>query len=740
MYPSVPSPEASVELINAYCNERHEGKLVCSIEPVKGRTLRATRSFKVGELILEEPPLHAVRLDPENSACKKLTELCEKRSFTHPAIWYWCALNSVLVEGDPSVDGLQTITRRQWDLLRILFIPEAVQPSSEAIALVDYMGLRGIVKDIDMEIMIQVWLHNCFEHHQSPEGYAIYFMPSFCSHSCIANALWCTDNDSNFRFFPRAEIRAGDEVTLTYLSEDDMLRNTSYRRQLLEGAKDFKCMCERCVAPVDFSRGFRCPSCLVGVIYVHADETGCEKDFGGALLELQEEDKPMLEEAESTSAAETTSDSPIPDERGADTWRQSLAPQKLHSEARSGPSKLLPENQGQEGSCSITPYTIWARLLTELPEDKLCVRVESSTSELACAISGSAVHQSNFKQSLSSVVSSETPALSKVISGLRFGKTSALVSPEAVSQVLQIPRSGCCCVCHFTWTDKQRQRALAVEKILEDLVVSLDEMESNESREQSPTNSLSSESGELEYAQRQSAEESEDTDDRAHQILHRIKKRTLLQMLRKKWHLLEKSERLVVNSIIRLTFKTHWLAAQWYRFLESVSSPRRKLPQLDRLIWQFRNLYPGLTPALAWAIWDVAQALLSIGESSKVKKSANFRRLADYCIISSYNESVFILSILFGPDGTFPSSIVNNYAAAVEECIQRIAGEKGPSALSASDSGTSDSNFVALPQDICLPKMLPWYISPCAEVAVVTSVGVTVVPGSVLIKAYGKTS
>lgn len=39
--------------------------------------------------------------------------------------------------------------------------------------------------------------------------------------------------------------RAGDEVTLTYLSEDDMLRNTSYRRQLLEGAKDFKCMCER---------------------------------------------------------------------------------------------------------------------------------------------------------------------------------------------------------------------------------------------------------------------------------------------------------------------------------------------------------------------------------------------------------------------------------------------------------------------------------------------------------------
>lgn len=72
---------------------------------------------------------------------------------------------------------------------------------------------------------------------------------------------------------------------------------------------------------------------------------------------------------------------------------------------------------------------------------------------------------------------------------------------------------------------------------------------------------------------------------------------------------------------------------------------------------------------------------------------------------------------------------MNNYAAAVEECKQRIAGEKGPSAPSASDSGRLDSNFVALPQNICLPKMLPWYISPCAEVAVVTSVGVTMVPG-----------
>ena len=84
---SLPSAEESTVLINNYCSEHHQGKLLCTLDPVKGRTLRATRGFEVGELILQEPPLHAVRLDPENHACTKLMQLCERQGFTHPAIW-----------------------------------------------------------------------------------------------------------------------------------------------------------------------------------------------------------------------------------------------------------------------------------------------------------------------------------------------------------------------------------------------------------------------------------------------------------------------------------------------------------------------------------------------------------------------------------------------------------------------------------------------------------------------------
>ncbi|CDI81359.1 hypothetical protein, conserved [Eimeria praecox] len=542
--PSLLSVAESTALINNYCAEHHQGKLVCTLDPLKGRTLRANRSFQVGELILQEPPLHAVRLDLDNLVCTKLIRLCEEHAFTHPAIWYWCALNSVLVEGrDRPVDGLQAISRRQYDLLRILFIPDAVKPSSEAVTLVDCMGLRGVVEDIDMEIMIQVWLHNCFEHHQSPEGYAIYFMPSFCSHSCLPNALWCTDNDSNFRFFPRATIRAGDEVTLTYLSEDDMLRNTTHRRQLLEGAKDFKCMCES------------------------ADEAGTEEGFDGALLKVQEEAAPIPEDQRFIPASRSTSDSPIPDERAPDTWRQTPAPQHLYPETARG-------------------------------------------------------------------------------------------SAERYSQ---------------------RKRALAIERLLEDVFNSLErhEAELRDGLEQSPASSLSSGAGGPDRESHDIGNNSNESDEGAHELLQRLEVHELLCIVKRKWHLLEKKERRVLDATIKLTFSTHWLAAQWYRFLESVSSPRRKLLHLDRLIWQYRNLYPGLTPALAWAIWDVAQALFSLGENSRLRKSISFRRFADHCIVSSYYESVFILTILFGADGSFPVSIVSNYSDAVSECLERVNCESG---------------------------------------------------------------
>ncbi|CDJ59757.1 Chromosome III, complete sequence, related [Eimeria maxima] len=667
---SLPSAEESTVLINNYCSEHHQGKLLCTLDPVKGRTLRATRGFEVGELILQEPPLHAVRLDPENHACTKLMQLCERQGFTHPAIWYWCAVNSVLVEGrDKPVDGLQAISSRQYDLLRILFIPEAVKPSTEAVTLVDFMGLRGIVEDIDMEIMIQVWLHNCFEHHQSPEGYAIYFMPSFCSHSCLPNALWCTDNDSNFRFFPRTTIRAGDEVTLTYLSEDDMLRSTAHRRQLLEGAKDFKCMCER------------------------VNETGTEELFDGALLKTAQE-AAVPEVQGFMQCSRSTSESPIPDERAPDTWIQPLAQQRMYPETARGPAGQDGDRQiPVEAPTSMSLQTIWARLLlAELREGTPLGEGPSAASVGASGAAGACL-TSPF-----------------------FSKTSGLTSAEIASQLLQAPQSGCCCFCRTLWTNSQRQRALAVESLLEGVANSLDNPESNLRDDlHSPANSLSSTVEGSDGASHDTSNNNYDTDAGAQQLLQQLEVHELMHIMKKKWHLLDKRERRVVDSIIKLTFHTHWLVAHWCRFLESISTARRKLLHLDRLIWQYRNLYPGLTPALAWAIWDVAQAFFSLKDNSKLRKSVGFRRFADQCIVSSYNESVFILTKLFGSDGSFALSIVNNYSESVNECLERVVGQPAPimPTITEYSGGCHGPHSLGmqLGQPIELPQVWPWYIT-----------------------------
>ncbi|KAL8275952.1 hypothetical protein Esti_000068 [Eimeria stiedai] len=820
-----PSPEASIPIINSYCNERHNGKLVCVLDPLKGRTLRATKAFAVGDLILKEPPLHAVRLDPDSLACTKLMEVCEKHSFKHPAIWYWCALNSVLVEDDPPVTGLQAVTRRQWELLRTLFIPEVVEPSSEATTLVDCMGLRGIVDEVDLEIMIQVWLHNCFEHQRDPEGYIIYFMPSFCSHSCIPNALWCTDDDSSFLFFPRATITAGDEVTLTYLPEEDMLASTSRRRTLLEGAKDFKCMCERCVAPVDFSRGFRCPRCRSGVIYAHADDTGTKQAFNGALLMPPEDNHPNS--GHSTSARDLkllnlfASAEQRADTAGQPVPSASMRPGQAH--ASTGHSQMLENQRKPKG---ITLYTIWARLVDEHNE---FLRKEVKRSMVTSSESNPPLASSKDAAERRAPPDGVGDASDSLLSSFR--ETSALVSPELVSKILQKLQSGRCYMCNSSWTDGERKRALAVEKVVEATYSRFEETESEYSVSFSK-NGINELLSEWTSSKEPFFAESEMADKRARQALAGVDAQTALRILKKGWHLLDRHERTIVDSVIQLTFSSHWqaartydsLAAQWFRFLEMNSSPSRKLPHLDRIIWQYRNLYPGLTPAVAWAVWGVAQALLSLEvasniihtlkfhshmstmpcialrsamlepctwslcipailtihsvpqnflslpvkhrcctrddairnllsrvhaegfndrelsvrlqENPKLENLGSFQQYADQCIVSSYNESVFILSILFGANSSFTASIVDDYGNAIANCKDRLMQQTAPRWKDILLAKFGDSESPKRLNDPQFPNVWPCYISFCADLLISTSAGSARIFGNALIEAY----
>jgi len=128
---------------------------------------------------------------------------------------------------------------------------------------------------ITLERLIQIWVLNCFEYSDAPQGYSTYFFSSFMSHSCFPNAVWHYDGADHV-LRARRTIKVGDEVCISYLPEDGLLQSVPVRRWELHETKRFWCTCERCMAPQDLSRGFKCPKCKGkdGIIFANVPEAG----------------------------------------------------------------------------------------------------------------------------------------------------------------------------------------------------------------------------------------------------------------------------------------------------------------------------------------------------------------------------------------------------------------------------------------------------------------------------------
>jgi len=96
------------------------------------------------------------------------------------------------------------------------------------------------------------------------------------SHSCLPNAFWYYEGDKHV-LRARSDIAIGDEVCISYLSEDWLLRSGPERRWDLHQTKHFWCTCQRCNGESDFSRGFVCPRCRSGIVFGPAPGCGPAK-------------------------------------------------------------------------------------------------------------------------------------------------------------------------------------------------------------------------------------------------------------------------------------------------------------------------------------------------------------------------------------------------------------------------------------------------------------------------------
>eukprot|EP00927_Polykrikos_kofoidii_P001018 TRINITY_DN1036_c0_g1_i1.p1 TRINITY_DN1036_c0_g1~~TRINITY_DN1036_c0_g1_i1.p1 ORF type:complete len:470 (+),score=69.09 TRINITY_DN1036_c0_g1_i1:105-1514(+) len=266
---------ASVAHINNHSEQHFEGRLRCHWADQKGRILLSTREFAVGEIILVEGPLHIAQEDKRSGAWKKLNKLCKdyEDDFEYEALWYWCALRSL--SGD-QLKGVKAIglegaaSETQFNLL-LLHHPKVTEASESAQILV-----RELVPNADvmiLERLIQIWVLNCFEYSDSPQGYATYFFSSFMSHSCYPNAIWHYDG-ANHVVRARRNIAVGEEVCISYLPEDGLLQAVPVRRWELHETKQFWCDCERCTGDRDYSRGFSCPSCKDGKVFAFVPKSG----------------------------------------------------------------------------------------------------------------------------------------------------------------------------------------------------------------------------------------------------------------------------------------------------------------------------------------------------------------------------------------------------------------------------------------------------------------------------------
>merc|ERR1712187_178317 len=90
-----------------------------------------------------------------------------------------------------------------------------------------------------------------------------------CAHSCDPTSCWSFGEGDAFVLRARTALRKDDELTISYLQDDELLKSTAVRQQKLQNWR-FNCACPRCCLDVDMGRGFRCRCCRVGVLYARA--------------------------------------------------------------------------------------------------------------------------------------------------------------------------------------------------------------------------------------------------------------------------------------------------------------------------------------------------------------------------------------------------------------------------------------------------------------------------------------
>ncbi|CAK8989955.1 unnamed protein product [Durusdinium trenchii] len=229
----------------------------------KGRVLLANVDFEPGERILLEYPLIEVVADDSIPAFQVLQRLEQDGQLEFSLIFYWAALSSLT---QPEVAAAlvppwRAVPKETQVQALELHTPELTGPSPSVLKILE--ALWGYAAEAPaallVEQLLQVWIYNSFDLSEDGKEAGVIFLASaMMSHSCAPNAAWHLDENNSYILHARSPIEQEQEITISYLSPDELMLPSSLRRQLLESTKGFRCSCSRCLEPLDVARAFLC--------------------------------------------------------------------------------------------------------------------------------------------------------------------------------------------------------------------------------------------------------------------------------------------------------------------------------------------------------------------------------------------------------------------------------------------------------------------------------------------------
>mmetsp|Transcript_10324 Transcript_10324/g.22780 ORF Transcript_10324/g.22780 Transcript_10324/m.22780 type:complete len:514 (-) Transcript_10324:187-1728(-) len=256
-----------------WTRERIDEAAIVKDTAYKGRCLFTANALDPGKVIFIEKPLLVSLPSMSQNLWNFLNKLHEEQALQLGTVtFHFAALLSELF-----------LDKKAIQIIRDKFVPEPEEaPGDDVLRIL--AGIKAnpeLAKELKvkernfdphhLQRLTSAWRYNSFGHHKE-DGLVLYNRISMCAHSCDPSCCWSYGEQDSFVLRARVGLKEGDELTISYLQDEDLLKSTNVRQQKLLNWR-FTCMCSRCKLQVDLGRGFRCRKCRVGTLYATVQNT-----------------------------------------------------------------------------------------------------------------------------------------------------------------------------------------------------------------------------------------------------------------------------------------------------------------------------------------------------------------------------------------------------------------------------------------------------------------------------------